>query len=138
MLWIFVGEVMYKYNEDTILEELKQHVDSTYTQHYSSEKLQTIDVWEALGIEQESCQSNVIKYAMRYGKKNGNNKDDLLKILHYTILWWHSNAIGWQHAERPEAAADWSGLFVFHVERAESGGDTPRHGWLFPEFWPRR
>lgn len=79
----------YKYNEGKILAELEQYIDATYGQHYSSDKLQTIDVWEALGIEDESCQSNVIKYAMRYGKKGGHNKKDLLKILHYTILWWH-------------------------------------------------
>lgn len=79
----------YKYNENKILTELEQYIDATYGQHYSSDKLQTIDVWEALGIEDESCQSNIIKYAMRYGKKGGHNKKDLLKILHYTILWWH-------------------------------------------------
>ena len=79
----------YKYNEGDILQEVKNYIDSTYGQHYSSEKLQTIDVWEALDIESESCQSNVIKYAMRYGKKNGHNKKDLLKIIHYTILWWY-------------------------------------------------
>ena len=26
---------------------------------------------------------------MRYGKKDGYNKKDLLKIIHYTILLWH-------------------------------------------------
>jgi len=79
----------YKYNEDNIIEELKKYIDATYNQHYSSGNIQTIDVWEALGVEKESCQSNVIKYSMRYGKKGGYNKDDLLKILHYTILWWY-------------------------------------------------
>jgi hypothetical protein len=79
----------YKYREDQILQELQKYIDTTYGQHYSTDKLQTIDVWEALGIEKESCQSNVLKYSMRYGKKGGYNKADLLKILHYTILWWH-------------------------------------------------
>lgn len=79
----------YKYREDLILQELQKYIDTTYGQHYSTDKLQTIDVWEALGIEKESCQSNVLKYSMRYGKKGGYNKADLLKILHYTILWWH-------------------------------------------------
>lgn len=80
---------MYKYREDKILEELSEYIASTYGQHYAAGTIQTIDVWEALGIEKESCQSNVLKYAMRYGKKKGYNKADLLKILHYTILWWH-------------------------------------------------
>lgn len=79
----------YKYREDEILKELQDYIDSTYGQHYATDKLQTIDVWEALEIEKESCQSNVLKYSMRYGKKGGHNKADLLKILHYTILWWH-------------------------------------------------
>lgn len=79
----------YKYHEDEILNELTNYIESTYGEHYATSKLQTIDIWEALGIERESCQSNVIKYAMRYGKKGGYNKKDLMKILHYTILWWH-------------------------------------------------
>ena len=29
---------------------------------------------------------NILKYAMRYGKKNGKNKDDLLKLIHYAII----------------------------------------------------
>lgn len=80
---------MYKYHEDEILNELAAYVDSTYGAHYSNDDIQTIDVWRALGIEKESCQSNVIKYAMRYGKKDGFNKKDLLKIMHYTILLWY-------------------------------------------------
>jgi len=42
-----------------------------------------------MGQEKEACHSNIIKYAMRYGKKEGYNKKDLLKIIHYTILLWH-------------------------------------------------
>jgi hypothetical protein len=79
----------YKYHEDEILKELTNYIESTYGEHYATDKLQTIDIWEALGIEKESCQSNVLKYCMRYGKKGGYNKKDLMKILHYTILWWH-------------------------------------------------
>jgi hypothetical protein len=29
---------------------------------------------------------NVLKYAQRYGKKQGYNRADLMKILHYTII----------------------------------------------------
>ena len=32
---------------------------------------------------------NIMKYAMRYGKKNGKNKDDLMKIIHYTVIAMH-------------------------------------------------
>ena len=29
---------------------------------------------------------NVLKYTQRYGKKDGHNRKDLLKILHYALL----------------------------------------------------
>jgi hypothetical protein len=32
---------------------------------------------------------NVIKYAQRYGKKEGKNRKDLLKILHYAVMALH-------------------------------------------------
>ena len=79
----------YKYREDQILAELAKYIEGTYGEHYAAGNIQTVDVWEAMGIAPESCQSNILKYTMRYGKKGGNNKKDLLKILHYTILLWH-------------------------------------------------
>jgi hypothetical protein len=33
-----------------------------------------------------TCIDNSLKYLMRYGKKNGSNRDDLLKAVHYIIL----------------------------------------------------
>jgi hypothetical protein len=32
------------------------------------------------------CLGNIMKYAMRYGKKQGKNSEDLLKIIHYAII----------------------------------------------------
>ena len=32
---------------------------------------------------------NVLKYTQRYGKKEGKNRKDLLKILHYAIIALH-------------------------------------------------
>ena len=32
------------------------------------------------------CMGNVMKYAQRYGKKEGANPADLLKIIHYAIM----------------------------------------------------
>ena len=29
---------------------------------------------------------NILKYAQRYGKKNGRNKADLMKVIHYAII----------------------------------------------------
>ena len=32
---------------------------------------------------------NIIKYCKRYGRKNGKNRDDIMKILHYGIIMLH-------------------------------------------------
>ena len=82
-------KINYAFSEDRVIRDLQKYVDGTYDQHYANDDLQTFDVWAALGIAPESCQSNVLKYAMRYGKKDGYNKKDLFKIIHYTILWIH-------------------------------------------------
>lgn len=81
--------IEYKYSEDEILDLLRAYIDKTYSEHYVTKSVQTIDVWDALNIGAEACQSNVLKYAMRLGKKDGHNPKDMMKILHYTILWYH-------------------------------------------------
>lgn len=83
----------YQYNEDRILDEIEEYIDSTYQSHYvtgdNENPQQIFDVWDAMGIAEESCLSNVIKYAYRYGKKDGYNKKDLMKLIHYAILLMH-------------------------------------------------
>ena len=32
------------------------------------------------------CIGNIMKYAQRYGKKNGKDRKDLLKVIHYGIM----------------------------------------------------
>ena len=32
------------------------------------------------------CLGNIMKYAMRFGKKNGKNNLDLYKIIHYALI----------------------------------------------------
>ena len=39
-----------------------------------------------LGIDKDFCQANAIKYLCRYGKKDGKNRKDLLKAIHYVVL----------------------------------------------------
>lgn len=75
----------YKYNENHALEEIKSYIDSTYTQHYSG-KYQATDMIIDAGHGTGFCIGNIIKYAKRYGKKDGYNKKDLLKIIHYAII----------------------------------------------------
>ena len=37
------------------------------------------------------CIGNIMKYAQRYGKKNGYNRSDLLKVVHYGIMALHNH-----------------------------------------------
>ena len=79
-------EVDYKFNEDKVLNTLKIYIDSTYNQHYSTDKIQATEFIIDSGMGEGFCLGNVIKYAKRYGKKAGKNELDLLKIIHYTII----------------------------------------------------
>ena len=79
-------EVDYKFNEDKVLNTLKIYIDSTYNQHYRTDKIQATEFIIDSGMGEGFCLGNVIKYAKRYGKKAGKNELDLLKIIHYTII----------------------------------------------------
>lgn len=82
--------IKYKFSEQEILRDLGEYVASTYSQHYvGKEEIQTIDVWESLNIASEMCQGTAIKYLMRLGRKEGINRKDLLKSMHYIILLTH-------------------------------------------------
>lgn len=77
-----------KYNEEKILLEISQYIDGTYQQHYSTDEqgFQVQDMLRQLGIDKDFCQANAIKYLCRYGKKDGKNRKDLLKAIHYIVL----------------------------------------------------
>jgi hypothetical protein len=79
---------MYKYNEDVIIKEIDSYVKSAYSKHYASEEnsILAIEGIEAAGHGIGFCVGNIIKYAWRLGKKNGYNQDDVMKIIHYSIL----------------------------------------------------
>lgn len=76
----------YKFNENRVLDIVKQHIDSTYDEHYSKEKIQATEFIIDSGMGEGFCMGNIIKYAKRYGKKEGKNRDDILKIIHYAII----------------------------------------------------
>lgn len=80
----------FKYNEEELLEELRQYILGTYNQHYSSgnDQIQTLDLIEACGDAEAFCRSNILKYASRYDKK-GTARRDIVKILHYGLLLLH-------------------------------------------------
>ena len=81
----------YKYNEDASLKELKAYIDSTYDEHYSKDKFQATEFIIDGGHGEGFCIGNILKYAQRYGKKNGNDRNDLLKVIHYGIIALHIN-----------------------------------------------
>ena len=77
-----------KYNEDKILKEIGTYIQSTYGQHYAQVKegVQVQDLLRSCGIDKDFCQANAIKYLARFGKKDGRNRKDLLKAVHYIVL----------------------------------------------------
>ena len=77
---------MYKYNEDLVLKEVKKYIDATYNKHYSHNKFQATEFIIDSGHGEGFCIGNILKYAQRYGKKSGKNRDDLLKVIHYGII----------------------------------------------------
>jgi hypothetical protein len=79
----------YRYNEDKLIEEIKRYIDATYGQHYSQNKFQATEFIIDGGHGEGFCIGNILKYAQRYGKKEGKNRKDLLKVLHYAIIMLH-------------------------------------------------
>lgn len=77
---------MYKFNEDKALREIQKWIDATYNKHYSMNKIQSTEFVADAGHGVGFCLGNIIKYAQRYGKKEGYNREDVLKIIHYAII----------------------------------------------------
>ena len=85
---------LWKYNEDKILKDVENYVTSTYHGHYCGDQdgyadIQTIDLMAAKKLAAGFCQANILKYGSRYGDKDGRNKRDLLKVIHYAMLLLH-------------------------------------------------
>jgi hypothetical protein len=76
----------YKFREDEILHKINNYILQTYGAHYSMNKIQSTEFIVDAGHGEGFCIGNIIKYAQRYGKKNGKNDADLLKIIHYAII----------------------------------------------------
>ena len=76
----------YKYNEGALVKELQSYIDSTYGEHYSINNFQATEFIIDGGHGEGFCIGNILKYAQRYGKKEGYNRKDLMKVLHYAII----------------------------------------------------
>ena len=76
----------YEFKEDIVIKSLKLYIDSTYEKHYGSGKFQATEVIFDAEHGEGFCIGNIMKYAQRYGKKNGYDERDLYKIIHYAII----------------------------------------------------
>ena len=84
----------YKYHEEEILKDIESYVSGTYRGHYTGDtheyrNVQTLDLMAARSLASAFCQSNILKYGSRYGSKDGKEKKDLLKVIHYAMLLLH-------------------------------------------------
>lgn len=93
-----MSEINYKYNEDKLLREFASYVDQTYDQHYSLNKFQATEFILDSGHGEGFCIGNILKYAQRYGKKDGYNRKDLLKVLHYALIALYNHDL--QHEDK--------------------------------------
>ena len=84
----------YKYHEEDILKDIEEYVSLTYQGHYTGKSheyrnVQTIDLMASKELAASFCQANILKYGSRYGNKDGKNKKDLMKVIHYAMLLLH-------------------------------------------------
>tara|TARA_B100000575_G_scaffold291181_1_gene296468 strand:+ start:1119 stop:1547 length:429 start_codon:yes stop_codon:yes gene_type:complete len=77
---------MYKFKEKIILDDVKKYIDDTYSSHYAHTQKQATEIIIDQGHGEGFCMGNILKYAQRYGKKNGKDKKDLMKVIHYAII----------------------------------------------------
>ena len=76
----------YKFSEAEILFDIQSYIDDTYSSHYAQAPKQATELIIENGHGEGFCIGNIIKYAQRYGKKDGHNKNDLMKVIHYAII----------------------------------------------------
>ena len=84
----------YKYHESEIINDIEDYVSGTYNGHYTGTKheyrnVQTIDLMASRDLASDFCQANILKYGSLYGSKDGKNKKDLMKVIHYAMLLLH-------------------------------------------------
>lgn len=92
-------KIEYKYNEQELIKQLQAYVDTTYSQHYAQGKIQTTEFIIDCGHGIGHTVGNIIKYSQRYGKKEGRNRKDILKILHYALIMLYVHDLENTHAD---------------------------------------
>ena len=84
----------FKYNELEIIHEVTNYIISTYRSkqtnitedNYYGSEIEPMELIISDGNGMGFALGNIIKYASRYGKKNGYNRKDLLKVMYYCIM----------------------------------------------------
>ena len=82
-------KLLFKYKEDEILAEVLEYIAGTYSEHYGDQNIQIQDVFDQMGISEAFTRGAAMKYLFRFGKKEGKNRKDLLKCIHYCCLLYH-------------------------------------------------
>jgi hypothetical protein len=91
------------YREDDILQDLFNYIRGTYGEHYAGDKnIQLFDYWHARGKLSTIAVGTAEKYLSRYGLKEGKNKKDLLKAMHYIVLAMYAD----HYDQQPELPTD--------------------------------
>ena len=69
------------------IDWVMDYIDKTYRSHYANGvKKQATEIIIDQGHGEGFCMGNILKYAQRYGKKEGKNKHDLFKVIHYAVI----------------------------------------------------
>ena len=87
----------YKFKEKEIMQDVMNYIDDTYGSHYAQSKRQATEIIIDQGHGTGFCMGNILKYAQRYGKKDGKNKKDLMKVIHYAVI-----QLSQDHYSQPE------------------------------------
>ncbi len=117
---------MYKFNEGALIQELQQYIDATYAGHYSKNKFQSTEFIIDCGHGMGFALGNVLKYAQRYGKKDGANRKDLMKILHYAIIAMHQHDLNQQedNPEQERAECDFTTNYSYKYNITHNGAKS--------------
>ena len=77
----------YKFDEDKTIESISLYIQNTYSAHYAkNKKYQATDMIFDSGYGEGFCLGNIMKYAMRYKKKEEGYLLDINKLIHYAVI----------------------------------------------------
>jgi len=80
-------DIRYKFNEKEKINKVLKYITSTYDKHYAKGAKQATETIQDAGYLEGFCLGNIIKYAQRYGKKEGEARNhNLMKIIHYAVI----------------------------------------------------